>query len=610
MPRQDTPIPEMPTQDTPTHEAILRQLTGPGAPFEIETSPVHGRPMRNWKQRERSLREKIQNAARHGEREFLVQGPRRIRYDEFARLCWGTARALQDEHGLQKGDRLSVLAYNSPDWLIALFGAVSAGGIGVGLNGWWAGEEIEYGLRDSGSRYLVVDERLFPRCASLLDRLPDLEKVFFIGSHIGSSGSAAPAGTIPIEALIQAHEDPPTTPIDEDDPFVILYTSGTTGRPKGCITTHRGTIAQVQGILLAGVAGAMASGGAGAASDGDDRPTAASQPAAPTPHAAPTPPTALITSPLFHVGGLHSSFCTQLTAGGKIVFNEGRFDPEQVMALIERERITNWGAIPTMLHRVVHHEKIGDYDLRSLKAISFGGAPTPPETIDRAREVLPIEPSFTNVYGLTETHGVATSNGGRSYLDKRASVGRPMPLLDMKVVDEAGRELPTGETGELVVFGPLVTPGYWNRPEATAESVREGWLHTGDLGHRDEEGFFWVSDRAKDMILRGGENVYCTEIENVLADHPEIDEAAILGVPDPELGERVKAVVVRTPGSALAVAEVQKHVAARMARFKVPEIVEFRSRPLPRNPAGKILKNLLRGEQGGTSFHAEDLEPA
>jgi len=570
----------------PTYEEAVRQLTGPGAPFEMETSSVRGLPMRNWKQRERSLREKIQNAAQHGDREFLVQGERRIPYGEFARLCWGTARNLQRRHGLEKGDRLAVLSYNCPDWLIGLFGAVSAGGIGVGLNGWWAPEEIEYGLSDSGSRYLVVDERLFPRFEPLLGRIDGLETVFYIGPD-------APAGTVPVDELIEAHDEVPDTPIEEDDPFVILYTSGTTGRPKGCITTHRGTIAQVQGIVLASLAGTMAGAGGPLAADEDG--------------SAPKVPTALASSPLFHVGGLHSGFCTQMTAGSKVVFTEGKFDPVQAMQLIEREKISLWGAIPTMLHRLVHHEKVGDYDLSSLRSISFGGAPTPAETIDRAREVLPIQPSFTNAYGLTETHGVATTNGGKSYLEKRASVGRPMPLLDVRVVDEDGNEVAEGEPGELLFYGPLITPGYWNRPDATAETIRDGWLHTGDIGYVDEDGFYWVSDRAKDMILRGGENVYCAEIESCLADHPEIDEAAIIGVPDPELGERVKAVVVRVPGSELTAGAAQKHVASRMAAFKVPEFVEFRDKPLPRNPAGKILKNLLRGE-GGSAFSEDDLD--
>jgi long-chain acyl-CoA synthetase len=259
-----------------------------------------------------------------------------------------------------------------------------------------------------------------------------------------------------------------------------------------------------------------------------------------------------------------------------------------------------------MLHRVVHHPKVGSYDLSSLRAISFGGAPTAPETIEKAREVLPVEPSFANAYGLTETHGVATLNGGKDLLDRKTSIGRALPVLDMKIVDEEGREVPEGRLGQLVIQGPTVTPGYWGRPDATAEAIRDGWLQTGDLGYRDAEGFTFVVDRAKDMILRGGENVYCVEIENCLAEHPEIDEAAVVGVPDAELGERVKAIVRRVPGSRLSDAEVRRHVAAHLASFKVPERVEFTDEPLPRNPAGKLLKNLLRGT-GTVPFDAASL---
>jgi len=565
---------------TPTYEQIVAGLTAPGAPFEIETESVGGRPMRLFKNRERSMREKVANAGLRGDLECFVQGERRISYGDVRRLAFGAADRLAREHGFARGDRLAVLAYNSPDWILSLFGAVSLGGIGVGLNGWWTSEEIEYGLSDSGSRFLVVDDRLWPRVELLADKVPSLERVFFIGD-------SPPPGTVPIAELLVPSDDVPAGPIDEDDPFVILYTSGTTGRPKGCITTHRGTIAQVTGIVLSGVVSAMMAGQPPVPADGAQT-------------------ASLLTSPLFHVGGLHSNLCAGLTTGAKMVFTEGRFDAEQVMALIERERVAVWGAIPTMLHRVVHHPKVESYDLSSLQRVSFGGAPTPPETIDRAREVLPVEPTFANAYGLTETHGVATVNGGKDLLEKKTSIGRPMPLLDMQIAGEDGRPVPDGKLGELWIRGPLVTPGYWNRPEATAEAIVDGWLHTGDLAYRDGDGFYFVVDRAKDMIIRGGENVYCVEIENCLADHPEIDEAAIVGVPDAELGEKVKAIVRRVPGSKLSKEQVRRQVSAHLASFKVPEFVEFVDEPLPRNPTGKILKNLLRG-QGDVSFDPESL---
>ncbi len=555
----------------PSYAEVVQQLTAPGAPFEVVTETVGGRPQKNFKNRERSLRDKIAACALRGETPCMVHGETRISYAGFARSVWGAARRLRDDHGFGKGDRLAVLSYNCPDWIVTLFGATSLGGIGVGLNGWWSAEELDYGLNDSGSKILVVDERLYPRVQPVLERVPSLERVFSIGD-------ASPPGTLPVSELFDPCDEAPDTPIEEDDPWVILYTSGTTGRSKGCITTHRGTIGQVLGILFARAVTALVDGQAGLLPSGGDQTVS------------------LLSSPLFHVGGLHSNVAVLLTVGARMVFLDGRFDPEKVMQLVEREKIQTWGAIPTMLHRVVHHPRVRDYDLSSLNAVSFGGAPTPPETIDRAREVLPIEPSFANAYGLTETHGVATSNAGKSLLARKTSAGRPIPVLDLEVRDESGKALAPGQLGEVCFRGPTITPGYWNRPDATADTVREGWLLTGDLGYVDEEGFLFVVDRAKDMILRGGENVYCVEIENCLAEHPEIDEAAIVGIPDPELGERVKAIVRRVPGSALGEDAVRAHVARHLASFKVPEQVAFVDDPLPRNPAGKLLKNELRGE--------------
>jgi len=559
--------------DPTSHDEALARLTGPGSPFELRIEEVRGRPMRNFAQRPKSLVEVVARAAGHGEREFLVQGDRRISYAEFARLVAGTARNFRDV-GLERGDRLAILSYNSLDYAVCVFAAASLGSIAVPLNGWWVEAELDHALRDSGSRFLVVDERLHPRVRRLVGGIESLEKVFV-------SGSAAPAGTLPLADLIEPREESePLEEIHEDDTFAILYTSGTTGRPKGCLTTHRGTITQVMGIILHGML-SVALGEAGPLpSDGGQ-------------------PTSLLTSPMFHVSGLHTGLCTAMAAGAKVVMSEGRFDPDQVLRLIERERVSTWGAIPTMLHRVVHSPNAGRYDLSSLTRVTVGGAPTTPETMAQAARVLPVAPGINVGYGITETHGIVMMNGGRDLRLKPTAVGRPVAFFDAKLVDAEGREVGEGELGELCLYGPTVTPGYWNRPDATAESIRDGWLHTGDLAYRDADGDYHIADRAKDMIIRGGENVYCMEIENCLAAHPEIDEAAIIGVEDPELGERVKAVVRLRPGAALDAAGVRRHAAEHLAAFKVPEFVEFSDAPLPRNPAGKIMKDRLRGRGSG-----------
>ncbi len=556
------------------YEQARALLEAPGGMLEVVVEDVQGRPLRVFKQRERSMREKVQNAMlAHGDKEFLVHGERRVSYREFGELVWGSAHALIDQHRLEKGDRIGILAFNRPEWLIALFGATSAGGIAVGLNGWWHTEEIAYGLRDSGCRYLIVDEHLYERVAPVIDSIEHLEKVFYIGEN-------PPEGTLPIESLLERRTDPPNTPIDEDDPFVLLYTSGTTGRSKACITTHRGTVAQVQGIFHNFLLGMLTRGESLLNVTGAD--------------GQPMQLATLLTSPLFHVAGLHSTVCTSMTAGSRLVFAPPRFEPEQIMAIIARERVTTWMAIPTLLQRFIDHPKLGDYDLSSLHGISTGGAPAAPELLQKASRMLPKKPSAGATYGLTECHGMATAISTAEIETKKGSVGRPMPILELKITGANGETLGPSESGEICLRGATVTPGYWNRPDATAETVRDGWLHTGDVGFVDADGYLYISDRAKDMILRGGENVYCVEIENCISDHPEIEEAAVIGVPDKDLGERVKAIVRKRPNSDIDGLKLQAHVAQHLAKFKVPEIVEFTDLPLPRNPAGKLLKNVLR----------------
>jgi long-chain acyl-CoA synthetase len=556
------------------YEQARAVLEAPGAMMEIAVESVQGRDVPVYKTRERSMREKVQNAMlAHGDKPFLVYGEQRISYREFGELAWGSGHALCAQHRMEKGDRIGILAFNRPEWLIALFGATSAGGVAVGLNGWWHAEELAYGLRDSGCRYLIVDEHLYERVAPVIDSIEHLEKVFYIGEN-------PPEGTLPIASLLQRRSDAPTTPIAEDDPFVLLYTSGTTGRSKACITTHRGTIAQVQGIFHNFLINMM--------TRGESLLSATDSAGQPLPLAT------LLTSPLFHVAGLHSTVCTSMTVGTKLVFGPARFEPEQVMAVIARERVTTWMAIPTLLQRFIDHPKLGEYDLSSLHGISTGGAPAAPELLQKASRMLPKKPSAGATYGLTECHGMATSISSAEIETKKGSVGRPMPMLEVRVIGPDGKPLAPGESGEICLRGVTVTPGYWNRPDATAESVRDGWLHTGDIGFIDEDGYVYISDRAKDMILRGGENVYCVEIENCISDHPEIEEAAVIGVPDKDLGERVKAIVRKRPNSDIDELKLQAHVAAHLARFKVPEIVEFTDVPLPRNPAGKLLKNVLR----------------
>jgi steroid-24-oyl-CoA synthetase len=566
----------------PTRSEVQAMLTAPGAMFEVVTETVDGVEMRVFKSRLGSLREVAAiGQARGDAEEFIVYGERRYGFGTFVSLANSVSRHLNRDFGIGHGDRVAVLSANNPEWCLAFWGTVNLGGILVGLNGWWKTDEILYGLQDSGSRVLVADRGRFERIAGDLDQLPDLEAVFLIDADPAEFGGDPRLRRF--DSLTTTPSDElPTSPIDEADPAVIFYTSGTTGRPKGAISTHRSMIANLQNTVFNAVAGAMMSSGEGA-----------SVPAAQT--------SGLLTSPLFHVSGCHSGLVVGMMGGVKLVIPVGRFEPEKAMQLIQDEKITIWATVPTMVWRVVEHPARSSYDLSSITQVAYGGSPSAAELQRQVRATFPNVKSLGNAYGLTESSSVLTINSGQDAIERPDSVGLPMPTAEIKIAGPAGEALAPGETGEIWAKGPLIMPGYWGKPEATAETVTDGWLHTGDVGYLDEDGFLYITDRAKDMIIRGGENIYCVEIENRLIEHPDILDAAVIGVPHPTLGEEVKAIVQVEPGTSLTSAAIQQWVADTLANFKVPAYVEFMTEKLPRNASGKLLKNVLRGK-GEVSF--------
>jgi long-chain acyl-CoA synthetase len=576
----------------PSAAEVRAQLTGPGGMFEVVTETVAGRPMQVYKDRMRSLAEIPAGARQRGdERTFLVHGDDRWGYRRFVDTANGVARELAARCGVAPGDRVAVLSQNNPEWCLAFWATVSSGAILVGLNGWWKADEIVYGLTDSGAKVLVADRKRFERIADRLDQAPDLRHVFLVGCGPEDFPEAATAGAVQLhrfEALtVSPTEQFPGADIDEDDPAVIFYTSGTTGRPKGAVSTHRSMIANLQNTLFGAVSSAMLGadllGGAGG---GDG---------------APAQTVSLFTSPLFHVSGCHSTLVVGLLAGIKLVMPVGRFDPQQALELIERHAVTVWATVPTMVWRVCEHPSRHEYDTSSVTAVAFGGSPSADELQRKVRETFPNVKATSNAYGLTESSSVATSITGQDAIERPTSVGPPVPTVLVRIVDELGDEVPTGETGEVCIYGPILMKEYWNKPEATAETLRDGWLYTGDLGHVDEDGFLYITDRKKDMIIRGGENIYSVEIENRLVEHPKVADAAVIGVSHPSLGEEVKAVVQVEPGETLTEDDVRRWVGETLAQFKVPAHVEVREDKLPRNASGKLLKNLLRG-RGEVSF--------
>jgi long-chain acyl-CoA synthetase len=564
----------------PTSAEVEALLTGPGGAFEVVTEEVRGIPMKVFKSRMGSLRDITNLARMRGDETFVVYGDRRISFADFVDGADSVSASLLDL-GVARGDRVAVLSANNPEWCLAFWGIVDVGAICVGLNGWWKTDEILYGLEDSGAKVLIADKARFERIAGDLGGITTLEAVYLIDCDPADVG-ADPRLHRFDELLQKPGSGSPTVAIDEDDAAVIFYTSGTTGRPKGAISTHRSMISNLMGTMYSSIAGSMVNPGATTINPS-------------------TPNASLLTSPLFHVAGCHSGLVVGLVAGIKIVLPVGRFTPEEAMRLIQDEKITVWAAVPTMVWRVVEHPDRHDYDLSSVTAMAYGGSPSAAELQRQIAETFPNVKSTSNAYGLTESSSAVTVNSGKENAERPDSVGRPLPVIDVRIVGEGGKDVGVGQTGEVWIKGPHIMPGYWNKPEATAESITDGWLHTGDLGHLDEDGFLYITDRAKDMIIRGGENVYSVEIENRLVEHPDVLDAAVLGVPHPTLGEEVKAVVQLAPGATLSVADVQAWVAETLANFKVPTYVDFTEEKLPRNASGKLLKNVLRGE-GEVSF--------
>jgi steroid-24-oyl-CoA synthetase len=554
-------------------EPQVKELTGPGQLLEIEEREVNGQRLRTWKNAPASLRAVLDFSLAHGDKDFIVYEDERWAFDRHYKAVASVASWLVEDAGVEKGDRVAIAMRNYPEWSVAFWAAAVVGAIVVPLNAWWTSEELEYGLRDSGTSVLIADIERYERVAPHLGPL-GIE-------HVVIAKADAPKGTVSFDALLENERDAlPDVQIDPEDDATIFYTSGTTGFPKGALGTHRNICTNLFNLMY----GAMSRGvGASAAAPNPDAPR----------------PCQLLSVPFFHVTGCHSTLCTTLAFGTKLVLMY-RWDAERALELIERERITSFGGVPTMVWQVLESPNFTKTDTSSVQSIGYGGAPAPPELLKRINQHFP-KVGAGNGYGMTETSSLACGNGGADYQRKPDSVGRPSPVNDIMIADESGNEVATGELGEVLMRGPNVVKGYWNKPDATAETFRDGWLHSGDIGRVDDEGFLYIVDRAKDMVIRGGENIYSVEIETVLYEHPAVSEAAVVGVPHLVLGEEVAAVVKRVPGAEVTEQELKDHVSNRLAAFKVPVRIDIRDSDLPRNPAGKVLKRELRESLVGES---------
>ncbi|WP_040868916.1 class I adenylate-forming enzyme family protein [Nocardia exalbida] len=530
------------------------RLTGPGGRFEMVIEDVLGAPMPVVRHRKSSLREVLVAASAHGDRDYLVTADRRISFTEHAAAVAALATALRDRFGVGKGDRVGILAANTPEWVITFWAAQALGAIAVGYNAWWAPREIAYGVEHTGPTVLVVDAKR-AAAAELDIRIPLLTM-----EH-------------DVPALIAEHrtDELPHADIDEDDPAVILYTSGTSGRPKGAVHSHRNLVAVTDYHLFGDALAAALTGAT----------------------ELPTGRRFLLTSPLFHIASLHNLAVPRLVSGDAAVIHQGSFDADRVLRLIETERVTNWGAMPTMATRMLDLDLSG-YDLSSLAAFSLNSAPSSAALQQKLRDQLPVaRNALVTSYGLTECSTAATLASPAELAAFPDTVGRPVVGVTLEIRDSAGNAVPDGAEGEIWVRSPYVMLGYWQDETATAAAITaDRWLRTGDIGIL-EDGRLRLSGRRSDLILRGGENVYPTEIEQCLEEHPAVRECAVLGVPDADLGQQVAALVVVDNSTATSEDELRAFTAERLAYYKVPARWRLTTTALPRNATGKVVRAQL-----------------
>lgn len=566
------------------------QMAAPGGPFAMEEIEIRGQTNRVFSSAPATMRDMWELSALRGDQPYVVYEDEHYSYADVHRLVRALAHRLRNDYGVTSGDRVAVSMRNYPEWVITYWATISLGAALVGMNAWWTSSEMAFALRDSAPKVVIVDSERLERLVPVLDELRRDQRLEVIATRIDGD---VPDGITRWDDVISgdAPDSLPEADIDPDDDATIFYTSGTTGNPKGAQITHRGSVHNVLHLVFWALVTVTAQ--AAAAAEGTDDAVASdaesgSAPADPLVYLAPTP--------LFHVTACNCVLHPVTLAGATLVLMY-KWDAARALELIERERVTNLAGVPTMSRELLLHPDYATRDTSTLSSLSGGGAPMPPDLVDKIGDALG-EGSATTGYGLTETSGIVTANMAATYEEKPASCGPVVPTLDAKLCDPDGVELPRDPDtiGQLWVKGPVVIRGYLNRPEATAEAIVDGWFDTGDIGRIDADGFVFLVDRAKDMVLRGGENVYCSEVEAAIYEHPAIAEVAVFGVPDERLGEEVAAAVYLEPDTTLSADELRSFVAPHLAAFKVPRHIFFRDEPLPQNANGKFLKRALRDE--------------
>lgn len=539
--------------------------------YALDTASIRGIEYKVFKNVPRHMGEFLAVCEQHGDLDFVVYQDERLTFRQFREKANQLAQALMHECGVRPGDKVAVSMRNYPEYLLLIMAITSIGGVIVFLNSWWTSDEMEYGFTDSGARLAFLDGPRAKVVAPFAARLGIRQVIV--------RDSALP-GTMAFDDLMAKapSNDVPDVDIDTDADMAVMYTSGSTGHPKGVVLTHRSAMSAVYSWRMTARVGELLGTAPELPLDANGEPVQAS---------------GLVTTPLFHVSATHAVFFSGLLAGHKLILMY-KWDAAEAIKLIERETLTRFYGVPTMSADLMEEAMRQGKTLDTLRSMEAGGAKRPAGQVGQLAKALPHAPP-SNGFGMTETNALGIFLRGDDYIRKPNATGRLYPpLQELKIVDDDGHEVPQGEIGELILKSAANMRCYLNKPEATAETLKDGWLYTGDLAYIDDEDIVTIVDRKKDMIIRGGENISCLEVDAAMHLHPDVLEASVFSMPDERLGEAVGAGVMLKPGAQLSQGDLQAFLKQYLAAFKIPERIWFQTEPLPRGGTEKTDRNALR----------------
>ncbi|MGO9445281.1 MAG: class I adenylate-forming enzyme family protein [Thiobacillaceae bacterium] len=551
-------------------DAISR-LTQPGAPYELVTQRIDGIDYRLFKNAPKTLADLFEPARSFGEKEFLVYQQERWSFNDLFEQADAIGHQLIHRFNVKKGDRVAIAMRNLPEWMTAFIAITSIGAVAVPINSWGTTQELEYALADAGATIVFCDQQR-------LDYLATSLKTLNIQAVVARPEiRSLPEHSISMEEFIREAKGAcmPDADVDPEDLALILYTSGTTGKPKGAVSRHRNVCQAIIDMEATGAAIAMANP---EATDVMVKKGLA--------------PKSLLAVPLFHVSGLHAQFLLNLR-GGRTLVMMYKWDVEKACDYIVQEKITSINAAPSMLLQLFESEKFARIDTHSLFGFGCGGSASPPKLLQLIFKKIPT--AFPGAgWGTTETNAIASSFSGEAFKLKPHSAGFLHPIVELRFVDEEGNEVAAGERGEIWIKSPTNVTGYWNAPAVNVKEFKDGWFRTGDIGYIDSDGHLIICDRAKDMVIRGGENIYCVEIESLIASYPGVLEVAAFGIPDEAMGEALVVIITKADDSDMNEDAIKQYVGEHLAKFKIPSLVQITGQSFPRTPTGKVLKRDMR----------------